>query len=204
MNRLYFFFSLIFFEIFYFSNALPYTKDSGVINLDKNNFAKEVFGSEHVWLVEFYAPWCGHCKSLAPEYEKLAKNLGGVVKIGAVNADVEKELAGAYGIKGFPTIKLFPSKIKQSTNGKGYDKEAIDYNGQRTASAMSEFALSHLPNFVSPVSSASRDKFFTSDLSKVLLFSNKKEVTSLFKALAVDFHFGLNFGFVRDTEKKHL
>ena len=38
------------------ANALPYSKDSGVVILDKKNFAENVFGSEHIWLVEFYAP----------------------------------------------------------------------------------------------------------------------------------------------------
>ncbi len=42
----------------------------------------------------------GHCKTLAPEYEKLAKNMKGIVKVAAVNCDDEKELAGAFGIKG--------------------------------------------------------------------------------------------------------
>jgi len=183
--------------------ALPYTKDSGVINLDKNNFAEQVFGSEHVWLVEFYAPWCGHCKNLAPEYEKLAKNLKGIVKVAAVNGDVEKELAGSFKVSGFPTIKVFPSKFKQTPDGKGITKDPIDYNGPRTAAAMSEFVLAQLPNFVTIVSAKTQQKFTDSepDLAKVLLFSNKKEVTPLFKALAVDFHHGLTFGQVRDTEK---
>ncbi len=52
----------------------------------------------------------GHCKSLAPEYEKLAKNFQGIIKIGAINCDEEKELAGYFGIKGNeficePTLK---------------------------------------------------------------------------------------------------
>jgi thiol-disulfide isomerase/thioredoxin len=55
------------------------------------------------------APWCGHCKQLAPQWEAAAKKLKGLVRFAAVNCDVEenKQLAGLYGIRGFPTIKVF-------------------------------------------------------------------------------------------------
>ena len=50
---------------------------------------------------------CGHCQSLAPAWKKAATVLKGVVNVGAVDADSHKELAGQYGIRGFPTIKIF-------------------------------------------------------------------------------------------------
>lgn len=62
-----------------------YGANSKVVKLDKNNFKTLVLGSKDTWLVEFYAPWCGHCKSLAPEWEKAAKALEGFVKVGAVD-----------------------------------------------------------------------------------------------------------------------
>jgi len=194
-------FVLVLFETVF---CLPYSKDSGVIALNKNNFADLVFDSEHVWVVEFYAPWCGHCKRLAPEWEKLAKSLKGIVKIAAVNGDEEKELAGHYGIKGFPTIKVFPSQIQKSPDGKGYMKVPEDYEGARTASAIASYATSKLPNFVTKLTAKNIEKFTSDkpDLAKVLLFTNKKETTNLYKALAIDFHFQLELAEVRDTEKE--
>lgn len=64
--------------------------------------------------VEFYAPWCGHCQKLAPEWKKAANNLKGMVTIAAVDCDVEanKALCGMYEIKGFPTIKVFSPELK--------------------------------------------------------------------------------------------
>jgi len=56
------------------SNAL-YSKSSGVVDLNPNNFDSKVKNSDGVWVVEFYAPWCGHCKQLVPEYTKAAKAL---------------------------------------------------------------------------------------------------------------------------------
>ena len=54
--------------------------------------------SNDIWIVEFYAPWCSHCKKLKPEYEQAAKNLKGMVKLGMVDATVEKELAKRFEI----------------------------------------------------------------------------------------------------------
>jgi len=94
-----------------------------VVDLTPSNFDKLVMKGDEVWIVEFYAPWCGHCQSLVPEYKKAAKALKGVVKVGAVNADEHKSIGGQYGVKGFPTIKVFGRDKKKPT----------DFNGQRTA-----------------------------------------------------------------------
>ena len=79
-----------------------------------------------VVIVEFYAPWCGHCKSLEPEYEKAAKALSGVVKVVAVDATESQALAQKYDVKGYPTLKMF-----------GADKKSpSSYDGQRTGDAI--------------------------------------------------------------------
>ncbi|ABZ95533.1 Thioredoxin [Leptospira biflexa serovar Patoc strain 'Patoc 1 (Ames)'] len=58
-------------------------------------------------LVDFWAPWCGPCKMVAPELEKLAKDWKGKVSIIKVNTDEKQEIAGKYGISGIPTFILF-------------------------------------------------------------------------------------------------
>lgn len=66
----------------------PYGKlfvhHTDLVALSDNTFHQEVQGSD-IWLIEFYAPWCGHCKSLKPDWEQLASNVKGRVKIGAVD-----------------------------------------------------------------------------------------------------------------------
>lgn len=82
-------------------------------------------------MIEFFAPWCGHCKSLAPEYEKVAKTLEGIVNVGAVDMDANAEVGSPYGIQGFPTLKFF-----------GDNKNTpADYSGERTAEAMIDYLL---------------------------------------------------------------
>ena len=75
-----------------------YKSPGPVVELTPSNFKSEVLDSDSMWLVEFYAPWCGHCKALAPEWEKAAKQLKGVVKVGAVDMDAHQSLGQPYNI----------------------------------------------------------------------------------------------------------
>jgi protein disulfide-isomerase A6 len=108
-----------------------YPSSSSVIELTPSNFDKLVIKSDEVWIVEFFAPWCGHCQALVPEYTKAAAALKGVVKVGAVNADDHKDLGGRYGVRGFPTLKIFGANKNKPE----------DYNGARTAQGLVDAAL---------------------------------------------------------------
>lgn len=79
--------------------------------------------SEHVWMVEFYAPWCGHCQALKPKYISAAKkakkeaDLYGGIKLGAVDCTKEQALCAKYGVKGYPTLKTFVGGKAKEYNG---------------------------------------------------------------------------------------
>jgi len=79
-------------------------------------------------LVEFYAPWCGHCKKLAPTWEKLAsvfKNDDEVV-IASLDADAHKDLASKYSVSGFPTIIYYPKDDKKGDRYESGGRELTD------------------------------------------------------------------------------
>jgi protein disulfide-isomerase A6 len=196
-------FALLFVSILSQCLCSLYGPNSNVIPLTKNNFAEKVFSTEHVWLVEFFAPWCGHCKNLAPEYEKAANNLKGIVRVGAVNCDEQQELCGTFQVKGFPTIKLFPSKLTEVPKQKGaYHKVPEDYQGPRSAAGLANFALSKLPSFVVPVTSSNLEKFLGQELPKALLFTNKDKTSDLYIALSIDFHHRMVLGEAKHSDKK--
>ena len=69
-----------------------------VIELTDSNFDSLVMGSDDMWLVEFFAPWCGHCKNLAPEWTRAASSLKGKVKVAALDATVHTVVANRFGV----------------------------------------------------------------------------------------------------------
>lgn len=110
----------------------PVSASSSVLDLIPGNFDSVVLKSGKPALVEFFAPWCGHCKNLAPVYEELGSNFAYAsdkVTVGKVDADDHKELGKRFGVQGFPTLKWFDGKS---------DKPE-DYSGGRDLESLSKW-----------------------------------------------------------------
>ena len=79
-----------------------------VIELDAKTFGEALSGPKSLWLVDFYAPWCAHCKQLAPEWtaaaQRLAKEIPDEVKLAAVDCTANQVLCDTYEVSGYPTI----------------------------------------------------------------------------------------------------
>jgi len=111
-------------------NARIHKAPSHVIEVTDDNFDNVVLDNKKFVLVEFFAPWCGHCKSLAPDYEKLAAAFATELDVALVkiDADANKIKAKKYDVSGFPTLIWFNK-----------DNEYETYEGDRALSTLVDF-----------------------------------------------------------------
>lgn len=112
------------------SQDLPEDWDKEPVKvLVSSNFDEVVFSKDHDVLVEFYAPWCGHCKQMAPIYDQLGEKFASTESVVIAKIDATANELEHTKITSFPTIKFY----------KKGDNAVVDYNGERTLEAMASF-----------------------------------------------------------------
>ena len=151
-----------------------YGPDSAVKTITSDDFDSTIKSSKVV-LVEFYAPWCGHCKSLKPIYEEAAEGIkesGLDAVLTAVDATEDRDLAEKFSVTGFPTIKIFK------------DGEVIDeYAGDRSADGIQNAVENYLLPDILPIDSETEvDKLLKSKGTSYILGHFSKENEAAQKA----------------------
>ena len=142
--------------------------------------------------VKFYAPWCGHCKSMAPAYAALAKRMKEKnIPIAKVDVTVEEDLATEYGIEGFPTLKMFMFG------------EPIDYQGERTEEDMFNFIMKKTgPSSEELKDKEDLDNMAAMDVSVVMFMPKEdEEILKVFNSAAAKIE-DLTFKYSFDDELK--
>ncbi|XP_061366611.1 protein disulfide-isomerase 5-2 isoform X2 [Gastrolobium bilobum] len=105
--------------LIHFCRAEPFSVDGKVLVLDESNFDSAISSFDHI-LVDFYAPWCGHCKRLSPELDAAAPVLAALkepIIIAKVDADKHTSLAKKYDVDAYPTIMLFNHGVPSEYRG---------------------------------------------------------------------------------------
>jgi protein disulfide-isomerase A6 len=84
-----------------------YDSNTPVTQLNQANFDKEILRFNGAAVVQFYAPWCPHSKNMKHDFETIARSIGDVVKISAIDGEFEKQIADMFAVKEYPTIVFF-------------------------------------------------------------------------------------------------
>jgi len=140
------------------------------------DFDAEIVKSRVPSIVEFFAPWCGHCKQIAPQFARAADAIKGMINFVGIDCTVEEAVCQQHQIKGYPTLKIF-------NNG-----EVSDYQSGRKAIHLKKQALALLDTVDVPEYDASSiDDFKAASGVKVLFFTNKKKIPAMVSALVAKY-----------------
>ncbi|KAF8760307.1 Disulfide isomerase [Rhizoctonia solani] len=162
---------------------------SDVLDLNNDTFKTTVDGEELI-LVEFFAPWCGHCKALAPQYEEAATTLKAAgIKLAKVDCTENSDLCQANGVGGYPTLKVFRH---------GKDKE---YSGPRKADGIVSYMKKQALPALSSVTGETHSKFIKDDKVVVVAYvdSDSDDLAKAIKAAAEDHRDDYLFGLATDA-----
>jgi len=122
------------------SEEIPTTQEGDVVVLVGKNFNDIVMDPSKDVLVEFYAPWCGHCKKLAPIWDELATKLKHNKNLVIAKMDSTANEVETVSVQGFPTIKFWPAGKKDAP---------MDFNDDRTLEGFTKYLEKHATNAVS-------------------------------------------------------
>ncbi|KAF5602323.1 disulfide-isomerase precursor [Fusarium subglutinans] len=164
--------------------------DSDVHQLTKDTF-EEFVKSNNLVLAEFFAPWCGHCKALAPEYEEAATTLKEKnIKLAKIDCTEEADLCKDQGVEGYPTLKVF----------RGLDN-VTPYSGQRKAAGITSYMIKQSLPAVSILTKDTLEEFKTADKVVVVAYLNADDKSSneTFSKLAEGLRDTYLFGGVNDA-----
>ena len=148
-----------------------YKQENGVIILNDQNFLQSIADFNKLMIL-FYAPWCGHCKKLLPEYEKASNALKKEkIALAKIDAESNRRTSQMYGIESYPTIKVFIKQKEYTYDGERNEESIIYYMRK-----MSSDVLIKVNN------TEQADKILKENYASIILFGNDQKIVSEFEA----------------------
>ncbi|KAH3675479.1 hypothetical protein WICPIJ_009352 [Wickerhamomyces pijperi] len=180
-----------------FTSASFYRSNPNVFELTPSNFDSVVLESNQTSLIEFYAPWCGHCQTLKSDFMKAGKVLKDIANIGAVNCDEErnKPLCSKYRVQGFPTLIAFrPPKydVNKRRDAKKSPPHATEtYQGARNTKGLVDFVTGRMKNYVKRIVTEEKLSSWVKGKSdeqrlKMVVYTKKDRLSPMLKSIAID------------------
>ncbi|KAI9447083.1 hypothetical protein BJY52DRAFT_1156639 [Lactarius psammicola] len=179
-----------------FVSAAMYPKDSMVKMINTRGF-RNALKENRTSVVAFVASWCGHCKAMVPEYSKAALGLHPLIPLYAVDCDENRSLCAEQGVKGYPTVKLFPRGREQAP--------ILFEHSERTASGFFYFATRRVPHKNKKLYHFEEIEPWVNgkiDQTRMLLLSKAKDIPLMWKVLANKYRDDLVFANHRDRKGK--
>lgn len=166
----------------------------GLLELDDTTFTAFINGRDEPWLVLYYKPNDEECQKMQPEIKALGKTFDGIVKIGTVNCMKQRKLCRQNNIPSFPALRWYPAQ---------QDKEPDIVERDTTAKSLGKFLSAEMPDFTTKLSDkkALRTWLDAAEGPPVLLFTDKKTVPPLWKALSRQFHHRASLGVMLGCDK---
>jgi protein disulfide isomerase len=162
-----------------------------IVHLTSDDFEKKT--ADDMWFIMFHAPWCGHCKQLAPTWNSVAYHLKGQVNVGKVDCTANGRICQQMNVQGYPTLKIVQGK------------ESTEYRGSRQIDEILNFAISYTSTALTAVEKDDMDKFISNNENNYLYYydasnPNLKDLKLYLNAARAHSNSGAKFLVTSDTQ----
>jgi protein disulfide isomerase len=131
-----------------------------IVHLTTSDFEEKT--TNDLWFIMFHAPWCGHCKQLAPTWNSVAYHLKGKVNIGKVDCTANGRICQQMNVQGYPTLKIVQGK------------ESTEYRGSRQIDEILNFAISYSSTALSAIEREHIEKFVSNNENNFVYYYDKE------------------------------